>query len=126
MDEEIAQFDTQITDTEDVSERLILYKKLIEELQDRDLPRAISLCEEAVSLLQETYSEDVSLQAERLRENVAEYSMKVGENIIRVSISIGIANFVGEKDLTVETLLHRADMTMYEAKQNGRNRVYSC
>ncbi|MCJ7625823.1 MAG: diguanylate cyclase, partial [Anaerolineaceae bacterium] len=79
--------------------------------------------EEFIILLPDIDIEEAKQVAERLRENVADYSMIVNENAISVSISVGIANFTAEKDLTVEILLHRADMSMYEAKHNGGNQV---
>jgi diguanylate cyclase (GGDEF)-like protein len=40
-----------------------------------------------------------------------------------LTISIGVAVFDGETPIEVETLLHQADMSLYEAKRKGRNRV---
>jgi diguanylate cyclase (GGDEF)-like protein len=80
--------------------------------------------EEFIILLPDINTKEAKQIAERLRENVAEYSIEVEGNLIQVSISVGVAYFMGETDVTVETLLNRADMTMYEAKQDGGNQVY--
>ncbi|MBV8950042.1 MAG: diguanylate cyclase [Actinobacteria bacterium] len=45
----------------------------------------------------------------------------VAGHTLRISASIGTA--VAERDDTFETLLSRADMTMYEAKAGGRDRI---
>jgi two-component system cell cycle response regulator len=62
--------------------------------------------------------------ADRLRERVAATRIVVrgiaGE--ITTSVSIGIAQSRETGD-TPETLLQRADETLYEAKRQGRNRV---
>ena len=81
--------------------------------------------DEFIILLPDIDIEEAKHVAERLRKSVADYSITVKENTISVNISIGIANFAGERGITVETLLHRADMTMFEAKQNGGNQVYA-
>ncbi len=40
-----------------------------------------------------------------------------------VTISVGVAVFDGNTPIEVESLLHQADMSLYEAKRKGRNRV---
>jgi EAL domain-containing protein (putative c-di-GMP-specific phosphodiesterase class I) len=53
--------------------------------------------------------------------------LQLGEMEIRPSASIGISVFPHD-GTSMETLLHRADMAMYQAKHSGRNlaRFYSC
>ena len=46
-----------------------------------------------------------------------------GERLGRVTISVGIAT-LQESD-TVQSLIERADLCLYAAKRNGRNRVVS-
>ncbi|MBW7461009.1 diguanylate cyclase, partial [Paenibacillus sepulcri] len=42
-----------------------------------------------------------------------------------VTVSCGLSEWVFEDDLvSVESLFYRADMALYEAKNNGRNRVF--
>jgi diguanylate cyclase (GGDEF)-like protein len=56
--------------------------------------------------------------AERIRERVSGEAMS---GSISVTLSIGLAEWKLEDDLT--HLLHRADIALYRAKQNGRNQV---
>lgn len=60
--------------------------------------------------------------AERVRERViaAEFAMG-GDQGARVTVSAGVAEWQPEEDL--ETLIRRADIALYEAKEAGRNRV---
>ncbi len=56
--------------------------------------------------------------AERIRERVSGETMAGG---ISITLSIGLAEWKVEDDVT--HLLHRADVALYRAKQNGRNQV---
>ncbi len=57
--------------------------------------------------------------AERIREGV---NAKKYEDGLRVTISCGVKTFEGE---TITDFLHKADEKLYEAKEQGRNRVSS-
>ena len=54
--------------------------------------------------------------AERVRAGVA-------KNGYLTTVSIGVATFDGESKESPGNLLHRADMNLYQAKRDGRNRV---
>ncbi|MCY0146281.1 diguanylate cyclase [Hoeflea sp. G2-23] len=58
--------------------------------------------------------------AERLRAAIADLPFAVEGQLIRVTVSAGIATL--NADDTLETLMKRADMGLYEAKEAGRNR----
>ena len=61
--------------------------------------------------------------AERLRLDVAQLSFNMpGGESIHITISLGVAERT-EQDTNLSGLLRRADMVLYQAKQNGRNRV---
>jgi diguanylate cyclase (GGDEF)-like protein len=59
--------------------------------------------------------------AERMRKKLASTPIDVARRHISVTASIGVADCSGSKES--DYLLHRADMAMYKAKANGRNRV---
>ncbi len=77
--------------------------------------------EEFTILLPET-GKDAALQlAERLRKNIAVNDFpKVG----RITVSIGLAEL--QVDDTSDTLVKRADLALYQAKDSGRNIVKYC
>lgn len=60
--------------------------------------------------------------AEELREHIAEILVNVDQSPLKLTASIGVAT--NESHLTTVAALQRcADQAMYQAKQNGRNRV---
>ncbi|HHS83083.1 MAG TPA: diguanylate cyclase, partial [Devosia sp.] len=61
--------------------------------------------------------------AERVRAAIAETPFVVGDGLkIKVTVSVGVALNEGYGD-TPETLLKRADVALYRAKEMGRNQV---
>jgi len=61
--------------------------------------------------------------AERVRMSVAERSFEVGKGRgLTVTVSVGVALNEGDSD-TPEVILKRADIALYRAKREGRNRV---
>jgi len=60
--------------------------------------------------------------AERLRQCVANKEMVVGESAIPVTVSIGVSG-VAENLAGVKAGIETADLALYAAKKNGRNRV---
>jgi diguanylate cyclase (GGDEF)-like protein len=65
--------------------------------------------------------DDAFEQAECLRETVGELAIGAGNKTIRITCSIGAAEW--EPGDTIDSLLRRADIALYEAKRSGRNRV---
>ena len=80
--------------------------------------------EEFVVVMPDTDLEHASGVAERLREMVAESAMHYAEENtdIPVTVSIGVAGIVGPAG-GADDLLRLADEALYQAKNNGRNRV---
>lgn len=78
--------------------------------------------EEFALLLPGTALSTAAETAERLREAIAALALTIQGDIVRPTISIGIA-LLRESDISLSSLLHRADLAMYEAKTQGRNRV---
>jgi diguanylate cyclase (GGDEF)-like protein len=77
--------------------------------------------EEFVLLLPEAGSH-ASETAERLRDEVARTPLETRAGPIEVTISVGVAH-LQPADTEPDTLLARADESLYRAKQAGRNRV---
>jgi diguanylate cyclase (GGDEF)-like protein len=82
--------------------------------------------EEFAVLLPSSTMEGAAAVAERLRQLVASHQVSFGGARIEFTVSIGIAAGEGrgaEPDLTLETLMRRADQALYAAKAGGRNRI---
>ncbi|MDH5765091.1 MAG: GGDEF domain-containing protein [Gammaproteobacteria bacterium] len=75
--------------------------------------------EEFVILSTSSDIEATTKHAERLRTAVANHHFETAGHI---TCSFGIAEFKKDED-NYETLLKRADEALYDAKQNGRNRI---
>ncbi len=82
--------------------------------------------EEFAALLPGTGTDEALEIAERLRRAVAEARFAAGpaEAEIGVTVSIGVASYPDDGSSAVR-LIHRADMAVYRAKLQGRNRVVS-
>ena len=77
--------------------------------------------EEFAVILPEIGLDNAVEVAERIRINLAETPVNFASETFSITASIGVSEYViGDSQ---ETLLHRADLAMYEAKQSGRNRV---
>lgn len=78
--------------------------------------------EEFVIVLPHTDDDPAVVVAERLRDAVAAapVALGTGGDLVGLSISIGVASRAGDLP---DTLIHRADLALYEAKRSGRNRV---
>ncbi|MCB2114232.1 MAG: PleD family two-component system response regulator [Parvularculaceae bacterium] len=82
--------------------------------------------EEFLVAMPDTDREFASVVAERLRQQVAseKVTLNAGRDEVCVTVSIGISSTEdGLKDDTAQRLIKRADEALYEAKNNGRNRV---
>ena len=77
--------------------------------------------EEFVILFPQTDLEGVIVTAERLRERVEKTPYTKGDITINMTISIGVQSFNYNESLI--ELINRADEGLYQAKENGRNRV---
>lgn len=77
--------------------------------------------EEFVGIFTGVSLEDMALIGEKLRMLVEASEVREREDALHVTISVG--GTVVHPDDTVETILKRADMCMYDSKEGGRNRV---
>jgi diguanylate cyclase (GGDEF)-like protein/PAS domain S-box-containing protein len=80
--------------------------------------------EEFSAVLPETDAANAVRVAERLRDRVANTRVDVGtdNSPIRFTVSIGLTD-LKEEDVTLESMIRRADKALYDAKRAGRNRV---
>jgi len=78
--------------------------------------------EEFSILLPNTRPEDAVILAERLRQAIERIRCPVQDQEIKVTVSIGVAAY--HPDITdIDAMLRNADAAMYQAKNEGRNRV---
>ncbi len=77
--------------------------------------------EEFLIILRECNLENGTRMAENIRQKVGAHITTFQKNDIKVTISLGVAQYTG--DDTEDSLLSRADKSLYLAKNNGRNRV---
>jgi diguanylate cyclase (GGDEF)-like protein len=59
--------------------------------------------------------------AERVRQHIGDKPIVTAPALVHVTVSIGVSQWHFGQE--IHDLLHRADIAMYRAKQNGRNRV---
>ena len=79
--------------------------------------------EEFAVLLPETDWDQALEVAERLRTTILATQIPLGSGLpLRFSVSIGVAA-LADKDTNIDMLLHQADLALYRAKSEGRNRV---
>lgn len=78
--------------------------------------------EELSIVLTETDMTQAQEAAERIRRAVEAKEIRVYDETLKVTVSIGISTFVNSKEER-RALIERADQALYQAKQQGRNRV---
>lgn len=79
--------------------------------------------EEFCILLPNTTLDDAKKLSERIRKNIAEHHIKWQENTIQITASFGITSFNANTENEWSNLLNKADIAMYQAKNNGRNQI---
>lgn len=80
--------------------------------------------EEIAVILPETGLEGAVLVAERIRSTIEGHCFDIGQGQnIGITVSIGVASLPSQ-EVSVEKLVAMADKVLYEAKEDGRNRVY--
>jgi diguanylate cyclase (GGDEF)-like protein len=82
--------------------------------------------EEFLVTLPETGLEGALNVAERLRRVISETNFDIGTKKIKITASFGVAGFDSDKlseEMSIDTLINLADNYLYQAKNEGRNRV---
>lgn len=80
--------------------------------------------EEFVIILTETSLEKAVDVAERLRQAICTHAVSTKEGLIEATASFGVAQQEVPYDQSAWDVLQRADRALYEAKRQGRDRVY--
>jgi two-component system cell cycle response regulator len=78
--------------------------------------------EEFAILLPHTNIEEARIMTERFRELVGSYNFVHNEAHMNVTVSIGIAQYQSGKEKSSGMLIEQADVALYQAKEDGRNR----
>jgi diguanylate cyclase (GGDEF)-like protein len=78
--------------------------------------------EEFAVILPETAIDGACIAAEKIRKAVEMLKLDIEGKTLKVTISIGVSEntFSGE---TIKEILQRSDLSLYKAKENGRNNV---
>lgn len=79
--------------------------------------------EEFAVLLVKTSLDTAEIVAEKLRRGIEKTPIQTKSNFVQITTSVGLAG-IHLQD-TLEAALKRADIALYQAKANGRNRVES-
>lgn len=98
-----------------------LYARLLDSLREEDILARLG-GEEFVALLPGAGMDEACAVAERLRAGIASSQILFGDRSVTLTVSIGVAEW-SARDLRIDPLLRRADLAMYAAKHDGRNRV---
>ena len=79
--------------------------------------------EEFAIILPTTSTEEALEFSNRLHKAVNQAVLKYGDAIIRYTVSIGLAASSTARVNSLDNLLTRADLALYQAKRNGRNQT---
>lgn len=99
-------------------EVLVTFSKIISEnIREEDIFSRWG-GEEFIAIFDNCDTQNVLLRAERLREIIANTLFSMNQHI---TCSIGVTEFIETDDS--DTIILRVDRALYQAKENGRNRV---
>ena len=77
--------------------------------------------EESLGIYTLSKETEAAIIGEKFRALVANTEIVHGGQSLSVSVSVGVT--IGRKDDTVDSIIKRADLLMYQSKQNGKNCV---
>jgi diguanylate cyclase (GGDEF)-like protein len=94
----------------------------------RQTVRRVDICcryggEEFLIILPATRLDPTLKTAHRIQEAMATTPVAVGQQRIPVTASFGVDAFLPEERLTVNALIERVDRFVFQAKDEGRNRI---
>jgi diguanylate cyclase (GGDEF)-like protein len=79
--------------------------------------------EEFLVVLPAAAGHDVTRIGERIRRMIGETQIRHGDQEIKVTVSAGVTSFPETDAKAEDDLLKRADDALYQAKEQGRDRV---
>jgi len=79
--------------------------------------------EELVLILPETQKINALVIAERIRQKLEEAELEFERKSFRVTLSGGVVSYPLDAQDT-KSLIHAADIALYQAKESGKNRIY--
>ncbi len=79
--------------------------------------------EEFALLMYHTGPQEAFMVAERLREAVEQHKFQTDNQVLTMTISIGVVSFPHPEIANAKAMIECADKAMYQAKEEGRNRV---
>ncbi len=79
--------------------------------------------EEFAALLPTLPHDQAMALADQLRRQIAQISIRYGDDTITLTASLGVATVYPSEENNTYELFQRADIALYEAKKQGRNRV---
>ena len=81
--------------------------------------------EEFLVILAETKSENALFVAQSLQDAVERLQLPHSGSLVsgHVTLSIGVASAIPDAEVSHEVLIKQADMALYQAKEEGRNRI---
>jgi len=79
--------------------------------------------EEFVIILPNTDADNAYLFAERLREKVQQLNIIIDDNPIELTVSIGVSQWKKDQFSNAKEFIDDADKLLYQAKNQGRNKV---
>jgi len=101
---------------------ILFYQTCLEAVRSSDVVARIG-GEEFVIIMPNTELENAGKFAERLRAKIAQLDINIGQQLIAVTVSIGVSQWQKEYFINAETFIAHADKSLYQAKNNGRNKV---
>ena len=97
-------------------------KRLLESARQEDVVGRYG-GEEFLLLLTDCLPEKAATIIERMRAAIAALSIDTGEVKISITMSFGVASDIPQRGHSSDVLVGQADAALYQAKDNGRNRV---
>ncbi len=79
--------------------------------------------EEFIVLLPKMAALGAAETAEKIRRNCAETMIDDGQYAVKMTVSIGVTSYDKEMHTTASCMISFADEALYQAKENGRNKV---